>query len=68
MTREKRIANIQGLVFPSTKEKMKRRVRQIGPNVTSISDYLFLLVEKDLRDAEHMDIVNQTIGGRAGRN
>lgn len=70
MSREKRTANIQGLVFPSTKERMKQRVAELGAgtNVTSMSDYLFLLVERDLLEAETVQTVKQRIGVRIGRN
>lgn len=66
MTREKRSAHVQAKVFPSTRERLEKRIS--GSKVTSISDYLFELIERDLRDAENLQAVKQIIGGRVGRD
>lgn len=66
MTREKRSAHLQTKVFPSTRERLEKRLA--SSNVTSISDYLFELVERDLEQQEVVATVKQKIGSRIGRN
>lgn len=66
MSREKRTSLVQALVFPSTKEKVKERLA--SSSVTSMSDYLFELIERDLAEAEIVQTVKQKIGSRIGRN
>ena len=61
MTREKRSAHVQAKVFPSTLEKAKKRLG----SVTTMSDYLFALIERDLHAAEAEAAVNQRIGSIA---
>lgn len=66
VSREKRTAPVQALIFPSTKERVKELLA--SSKVTSMSDYLFELIERDLHDAEKVKVVKQKIGGRIGRN
>ena len=61
MNREKRSAHVQAKVFPSTLEKAKRRLGK----VTTMSDYLFQLIERDIKSAEINDEVEQRIGSIA---
>lgn len=68
MSREKRSALLQAKVWPSTRERVKHRIAASGSKVTSVSDYLFELVERDLHQFEVVDVVKQKIGGRLARN
>ena len=66
--REKRSALLQAKVWPSTRERVRRRIAATGSKVTSVSDYLFELVERDLHQFEVVDVVKQKLSGNVGRN
>lgn len=64
MTREKRSEKLQVHVFPSTRERLERVVSETS-NVTTLSDWLFDVVERELTVIE---VSKQKIGVLRKRN
>ena len=65
MRREKRSARVVAYIHPSKAEALQDLAYR--SNVTSISDYLFELIEEHI-EVETMRISKQTIVARGGRN
>lgn len=65
MRREKRTARVVAYIHPSKAERLQEFAYQ--NNVTSLSDYLFELIEEHI-ELQDMRISKQKIGARVGRN
>jgi len=68
MRRAKRTARLVTYVHPEMQEQLELFVAE-SSNVISISDYLFELIEEDIKKREYessMRISKQKVGARAG--
>lgn len=66
MRREKRTARVVAYIHPSKAERLQEFAYE--NNVTSVSDYLFGLIEEHIEKQEYIRVSKQKIGARGGRN